>query len=174
MQHQFIETNLEEIAIKSIARAQENIDFVEHLQQLNIDELDDTVYELDSLISPQIDCTLCGNCCKTLMINVEAPEADIAARHLGISRVVFDEAYIEKSMGGKMLVNKIPCHFLQDNKCTIYLSRFAGCKEFPALHLPRIKNRLFTIFMHYGRCPIIYNVMEELKKQVRFEWKEDV
>jgi hypothetical protein len=25
--------------------------------------------------------------------------------------------------------------------------------------------------MHYGRCPIIFNVMEALKKEVRFEWK---
>jgi uncharacterized protein len=164
-----IETNLLTIAEKSIKNVAENRAFVEHLQQLNALEIDDAVYELEQKIAPQIDCTQCGNCCKTLMINVEEREANIAAQHLNISRAKFDDAYIEKSLSGKMLISKIPCHFLEDNKCTIYLSRFAGCKEFPALHLPHIQKRLFTIFMHYGRCPIIFNVMEALKKEVRFE-----
>jgi hypothetical protein len=165
------EINLNIIATKSITNVLENQAFVEHLQQLNADEIDDAVYELELKIALQIDCTQCGNCCKTLMINVEPKEADIAAQHLQISRAKFDATYIEKSIGGKMLISKIPCHFLEDNKCSIYLSRFAGCKEFPALHLPQIQKRLFTIFMHYGRCPIIFNVMEALKKEVRFEWK---
>jgi len=163
-----LETNLNTIAEKSITDVIENEKFITHLKQLNANEIDDAVYELDHKISPQIDCTQCGNCCKTLMINVETPEANLAAKSLGISRAIFDENYIEKSISGKMVISKIPCHFLEDNKCTIYLSRFAGCREFPALHLPHIQKRLFTIFMHYGRCPIIFNVMEGLKKQVGF------
>jgi Fe-S-cluster containining protein len=159
---------LTNISNKSITDVLENKAFVEYLQQLNASEIDDAVYELDLKISPQIDCTQCGNCCKTLMINVEEQEADIAAQSLNISRKTFDENYIEKSLGGKMVISKIACHFLVDNKCNIYLSRFAGCKEFPALHLPHIQKRLFTIFMHYGRCPIIFNVMEQLKNVVGF------
>jgi len=165
-----LETNLDVIAAKSITNVKENQAFVHHLQLLNADEIDATVFELELKITHHIDCTECGNCCKTLMINVEPKEADIAAQHLQISRAKFDETYIEKSAGGKMLINKIPCHFLEDNKCNIYLSRFGGCREFPALHLPQIQKRLFTIFMHYGRCPIIFNVMEALKKEVRFEF----
>jgi hypothetical protein len=168
MQTQKLETNLTIIAQKSITDVIENKAFVEYLQQLNATEIDDAVYELDLKISPQIDCTQCGSCCKTLMINVEEQEANIAAQSLSMSRKTFDEKYIEKSLGGKMVISKIPCHFLQDNKCNIYLNRFAGCKEFPALHLPHIQKRLFTIFMHYGRCPIIFNVMENLKVAVGF------
>ena len=135
---------------------------------MNAAEIDEAVYELELKISPQIDCTNCGNCCKTLMINVDEREANIAAHHLEISRIEFDKKFIEKSLGGKMVISKIPCHFLEDKKCSIYLSRFAGCKEFPALHLPQIQKRLFTIFMHYGRCPIIFNVIEQLKEKVGF------
>ena len=164
-----LETNLQTIAQKSITDVLLNERFVNHLKQLNEVEIDDAVFELDLLISPQIDCTKCGNCCKTLMINVEAPESKIAAQHLQISNAEFEDAYIEKSLGGKMVISKIPCHFLSDNKCSIYLSRFAGCREFPAMHLPHIQKRLFTIFMHYGRCPIIFNVMEHLKTKVNFE-----
>ncbi|MFY7838983.1 MAG: YkgJ family cysteine cluster protein [Lacibacter sp.] len=67
-----------------------------------------------------------------------------------------------------MILNKIPCHFLADNKCSIYEVRFAGCREFPALHLPQFNRRLFTVMMHYDRCPIIFNVMEELKSTTHF------
>lgn len=164
-----LETNLQTIAQKSITDALQNERFINYLKQLNEAEVDNAVLELDLTISPQIDCTKCGNCCKTLMINVETPESKIAANHLQISRAEFEDTYIEKSMGGKMVISKIPCHFLHDNKCSIYLSRFAGCKEFPALHLPYIQKRLFTIFMHYGRCPIIFNVVEQLKTRVHFE-----
>jgi hypothetical protein len=62
----------------------------------------------------------------------------------------------------------MPCHFLNNNKCTVYDYRFAGCREFPALHLPNFTKRLFTTFMHYDRCPIIYNVVEGLKKETGF------
>lgn len=163
-----IETNLYAIATKAIDNSKENDEFIAHLQTLNSDEIDNTVFELEQIIAPKIDCTKCGNCCKSLMINVEEFEANYVADFLNISRKDFDETYIEKSESGKMVINKIPCHFLNDNKCNIYLNRFAGCKEFPALHLPQIQKRLFTIFMHYGRCPIIYNVMEEFKKIVEF------
>ena len=164
-----LETNLNIIAKKSIVDVVANEQFVSYLKLLNEVEVDDAVYKLEQKIAPQIDCTQCGNCCKTLMINVEEPESKIAAHHLNITKSQFEDSYIEKSMSGKMVISKIPCHFLNDNKCSIYLSRFAGCKEFPALHLPHIQKRLFTVFMHYGRCPIIYNVMEALKVEVGFE-----
>ncbi|MFK5088425.1 YkgJ family cysteine cluster protein, partial [Klebsiella pneumoniae] len=67
-----------------------------------------------------------------------------------------------------MVINKVPCHFLSDNQCTVYEHRFAGCREFPALHLPKFFKRLFTVFMHYERCPIIFNVVEALKQKTKF------
>ena len=164
-----IETSLEIIAAKSVENIVENDNFIAHLKQLNTQEIDAAIFELNKIIEPQIDCTTCGNCCKTLLINVEENEANNAAKHLSISREKFDEQFIEKSLSGKMLINKMPCHFLSENKCTIYESRFAGCKEFPALHLPQIQKRLFTVFMHYDRCPIIFSVMEALKVEVGFK-----
>ncbi|MFY7965612.1 MAG: YkgJ family cysteine cluster protein [Chitinophagaceae bacterium] len=164
-----LETNLNTIAHKSVLDALINDKFVAYLKQLDATEIDEAVYELDSIITPQIDCTQCGNCCKTLMINVEEPESKIAAHSLSLTQKQFEDSYIEKSLGGRMVISKIPCHFLEDNKCNIYLNRFSGCREFPALHLPQIQKRLFTVFMHYGRCPIIFNVMEQLKVIVKFE-----
>lgn len=123
---------------------------------------------LDREISPQIDCTACGNCCKTLMIVVTDEEADRLAGRLQMEREAFDGNYLEKGSQGMMIVNRIPCHFLAENKCTVYEDRFAGCREFPALQVAGFRERMFTTFMHYDRCPIIFNVIERLKQELHF------
>lgn len=163
-----LETNLNVITEFAIQEQQNNDRFIEYLKNLNSSELDTEVLELEKEITPQIDCKTCGNCCKSLMINVDEDEAKKASIFLNKTRDEFDDLYISKSESGKMVINAIPCHFLDENKCTIYENRFSSCKEFPSLHLPFVQRRLFTIFMHYQRCPIIFNVMEELKKSVRF------
>jgi Fe-S-cluster containining protein len=86
-----------------------------------------------------------------------------------MTRENFDNTYLEKGSNGMMILNSIPCHFLSENKCTVYEHRFEGCKEFPALHLPGFKKRAFTTFMHYERCPIIFNVVEQLKERLHFQ-----
>lgn len=104
------------------------------------------------------------------MINITGEEADKLSGHLQLTRNNFDEQYVEKGSNGMMIMNKMPCHFLNNNKCTIYENRFSGCREFPAMHLPDFKERLFTTFMHYDRCPIIFNVIEQLKSQLNFSY----
>lgn len=166
---QLVETDLKKILFKTTIDEKTNDRFSEFLTKLDSAALDEEIFKLEKIIAPQINCTSCGNCCKSLMVNINEEEADNAATFLNKSRKDFDELYIEKSEGGKMLINTIPCHFLSNNTCTIYEVRFEGCREFPALHLPHFQKRLFTVFMHYARCPIIFNVMEELKDVVGFE-----
>ena len=161
-------TSLEEISQLALTNETENIRFKSFLQQSDNKLIDSLVQELNAVVEAQIDCTLCGNCCKTLMINVTEQEADDLASHKKQSRVEFDRQYLEKSTHGMMLMNTIPCPFLQENICSVYKHRFAGCREFPGLHLPEFTGRLFSVFMHYGRCPIIFNVVEQLKEAVAF------
>lgn len=157
--------------LQSLAKdkEQENDRFREFVKERDGDELDELVKELDAFVSPTINCTECGNCCKSLMVCLNENEADNLSNHLQQSRKDFDEKYLEKGSNGMMIMNQMPCHFLSDNKCTIYEYRFEGCKEFPALHLPNFKRRLFTTFMHYDRCPIIFNVVEQMKERMDFE-----
>lgn len=127
------------------------------------------VHQLNTEVSALIDCQDCGNCCKSLMIVVTDEEANQVSEALAVNRSDFDQQYLEKGAHGLMLINSIPCSFLKDNSCTIYEDRFEGCREFPALHLPGFNQRLFTHFMHYDRCPIIFNVIERLKIVLNFE-----
>lgn len=164
-----LQTSLLEIEQQTIGKAEENQRFTDFLKAQDSERIDQQVQTLNAEIEPQIDCTNCGNCCKSLMINVTNEEANRVANSLQISRTKFDEQYLEKGGYGLMVINTIPCHFLNENKCTVYEDRFAGCREFPALHLPGFTQRLFTVMMHYQRCPIIYNVVEALKEKTGFQ-----
>jgi uncharacterized protein len=147
-------------------REAENDLFARHVKEMDPLVIDQMVHQLNEDISPRIDCTVCGNCCKTLMINVEEVEADRLTNHLAITRTDFDQQYLEKGSNGMMVMNAIPCSFLTEKKCTVYEYRFDGCREFPAMHLPGFSKRLFTTLMHYGRCPIIFNIVEAMKEQM--------
>lgn len=161
-------TDLEFIKIKADELMPENLQFQDFLRDLDSLTLDKAVFDLSETISPTIECTDCGNCCKSLMVNIDEAEANHLSAHLGQTREEFDEKYLSKGESGRMVINSIPCHFLVGNSCSVYSHRFAGCKEFPAFHIPEFKNRLFTTYMHYDRCPIIFNVMETLKVNVGF------
>lgn len=162
------QTDLAIMADYAARHQEENDRFSAFIKEYNDEEIDAKVQELDALISPTISCTDCGNCCKSLMVCLNEGEADRLSGHLNMTRTNFDETYLEKGINGLMIMNRMPCPFLANNKCSVYEYRFEGCKEFPALHMPHFKRRIFTTFMHYDRCPIIFNVVEALKEEMHF------
>lgn len=161
-------TSLEKIAALSADNEQENDAFTDFLKSQESHEIDKLVFSLNKKIEPAIDCTACGNCCKTLMINVTEQEAENLSNHLNQPIETVKQQYLERGLGNQYIINQMPCHFLSGTVCSIYPQRFAGCREFPALHQPQFTQRLFTVFMHYGRCPIIFNVVEALKIETGF------
>ncbi|ULQ53850.1 YkgJ family cysteine cluster protein [Flavihumibacter fluvii] len=162
-----IQTDLSFIANDAEHKRSENEVFRDYLKLIP-DDLDVVVQEINAKIETLVDCTLCGNCCRSLMINVTAEEADHLAKRLGKPLPQVKQEFLEESTGGQLVINTIPCHFLADNKCTIYADRFSDCKAFPHLDKPGFRQRIFGTLMHFGRCPIIYNVMEELKLRTNF------
>ncbi len=152
----------------SVIRQQENDAFRTFVRNRNAATVDALVQEINSEVEAGIDCTQCGACCKGLMINVTEQETVQAASGAGITTAAFKERYIEESAGGQMVINTIPCHFLSDNKCSIYADRFAECRAFPHLNKPNFADRMFGTLMHYSICPIVYNVVEQLKIKLDF------
>ena len=103
--------------------------------------MDTLVHALNAGISPNIDCTECGNCCSKLMINVEDEAIERLAKTLNLSTEAFIGTYIEK--GSNINIMKaIPCPMLMEKKCTVYAARPEGCASFPHLHEPGIRSRL--------------------------------
>lgn len=156
-------TDLSEIAAYSVLKEKENDEFVEYLKSCNSNQVDEAVVKLNADIEPQIDCTKCGNCCKTLMVNVTAKESVDLSIFLNLSIDDTKSKYLEEGLQETFIMKSMPCSFLEGTKCSIYENRFEGCKEFPNLNKTEFTKRLFTTMMHYDRCPIIFNVIEELK-----------
>ena len=160
--------NLELIAAQSLEKVEENDHFLRSLKRYDSNELDLFVHAINKEVSDAIDCTACGNCCRTLVINVTHAEVTGLAAYLNEPEHDVKERYIEESMGGNCFINSMPCHFLKDKKCTIYDGRFTECRDFPHLHKPGFRERLGGMLNYYGMCPIIYNVVEQVKLKTGF------
>lgn len=169
LQEQALQTNLDDIAAAAAIKTGENELFRDYLYTFDSDAIDAQVHALNEKVAAGIDCTSCGNCCRSFMINVSAEEAKAVSDHLALPVPVFKEKYIEESTGGRMIIKSIPCLFLTGNKCSIYEHRFSGCREFPYLDQPGFTGRLFGVLMYYATCPIIFNVVEQLKQQTAFK-----
>ncbi|MBC7866062.1 MAG: YkgJ family cysteine cluster protein [Gloeobacteraceae cyanobacterium ES-bin-316] len=157
------------IAAYALAHEEENDAFRVFIKNSDGEQIDELVAELNEVIEPAVDCTQCGACCKMLMINVEEAELNRVSEHLQITKEVFKEKYIEESLQGQMIMSSIPCHFLEEKRCKVYEQRFSECREFPHLHKKNFQGRLFGTLVHYAMCPIIFNVVEELKVATGFK-----
>ncbi len=142
--------------------------FRSFLQNLDSTYLDEAVFKLNEEVSSQIDCTKCGACCNKLMINVEESDLKRISDHLNISENNFKESYVECG-STMMIMNTIPCSFLKNKMCTVYEARFTECRQFPNLHSPGFQRRLFATLINYEICPIIFNVIEQLKLVTDFK-----
>ncbi|MCK7557266.1 hypothetical protein MKQ70_20560 [Chitinophaga sedimenti] len=72
---------LTEIAAVAQEKEAENDAFRAFLKSQPSDDIDVLVQELDAVITPQIDCTACGNCCNSLMVQVLPYELTRLANH---------------------------------------------------------------------------------------------
>lgn len=162
-------TDLKTIARIAAEKEDENDDFRRFLKQQDGEEIDTIVHRINEVVTAQIDCTQCGNCCKSLMINVTTEESVLLADHLRMDVEAVKKKYLEESHEGKMIISAMPCHFLGGSVCTIYENRFNECREFPHLHKKSFTTRLFGTLMNYAICPIIFNVVENLKVELDYQ-----
>ena len=105
------------------------------------------------------------------MINIEESDVERISNHLNITEENFKENYVE-SGSTMMIMNTIPCSFLKEKMCTVYEGRFTDCRQFPNLHSPGFQRRLFATLVNYEICPIIFNVIEQLKIITDFKTNE--
>jgi Fe-S-cluster containining protein len=124
-------------------------------------------------IESQIDCTQCANCCREGEAGLTTRDIEKLAKFIGVSRAEFREQYTMRAEDGELILkrtNKTGCVFLKDNLCTVYEARPKSCSQYP--HLVRgdgsISSRMWLMPERAEYCPIVYNWMEEIKKQSGF------
>jgi len=141
----------------ALEKEAENKSFSAYLGEQEVAEIDAIVQRLDALITPQVSCTDCGNCCRNMRP---------IASYKEMSPFVRDEDYEAfKYLKG------FACKHLVDSKCTIYLQRPDVCRDFPYMDRPDFTTRTVGVFQNYEICPIVFNIVEQLKLELN--WKPD-
>lgn len=167
---------LDLVQIRELAerKEDENSRFRQFLKtrcNLEPDEIDRRVFETTRRVWAGIDCTTCANCCREMKPTFSEEEVDRVARRLGMGRHQFIETYLERSEANSenpWQTRAAPCPFLKDNLCSVYEDRPAECSGYPYLYKPDFVFRTMGMIERTSTCPIVYEVMEELKKSLGF------
>ena len=168
MKNYHIETNLSKIQHFVAIREDENYRFQSFLKSKDSNKVDQIVHRLHDELTLQIDCTLCGNCCCQLKPELHPEDIAILARLENVSPESFQENYCEEAEFSEIYLKTIPCRYLENKKCCIYENRPEECKTFPNSGKERFTSRLYSMIGFYEICPIVFNLMERLKDELRF------
>lgn len=164
-----MEINLEIIKTKAGSLKEENHQFKRFLKSIPTKKIDILVADLNRKISSAIDCTACANCCKILEPPVHKHEIDRLSNIKNVQTEIFELKYVGKESSTHIQFLKCqPCIFLQENKCGVYEFRPTSCADYPHLTQPNFKYRWKSVMTNYALCPIVYNVVEHLKKELNY------
>ena len=156
----------------AIEKQEENEHFKLFLKRMPAAQVDELVISINQQVEAAIDCLACGKCCTRLMVNIDDAAITRLSQRLQLTEAQFRERFVE---GGSFMsfLNAIPCQFLDGKACTVYDIRPDECRNFPQLDRPGFTNRMFGTFSHYGMCPIIFNVVEQLKTALHFNLADE-
>src|SRR5215831_7071456 len=134
---------------------------------------DQRVFEATRRVWAEIDCTTCANCCREVRPTFSEEEVDRVAQRLGMQRQEFIQTYLEASdvdidSENPWQTRATPCPFLKDNLCSVYEDRPADCSGYPYLYQPDFVFRTIGMIERTFTCPIVYQVLEQLKKALGF------
>ena len=167
-----MKSDLKKIEKSAKEKEDENFMFRLFLKGYDNDDLDDIVHELFRQVSAAIDCTACGNCCKTIPPHLNWEDILKLSETLEITPERFISDYVYKNKNDDLVMKRIPCPFLIEKKCAHYASRPADCASYPHLHKNDFASRLIGVIQNYSICPIVFNVYEALKHKLRSEFKD--
>lgn len=158
--------DIEEIERLSAEYEEENVEFRSYLKgfDIELDEFDNIVHSFNDDISAKIDCTKCANCCKNMTVVLDEEDLKSIAKGLDISPGEVKASYTKSGEeSDEYIMDKKPCPFLKNNKCSIYPDRPKVCRSFPHLHKEGIMFKLWNVIENTSVCPIAFNVFEQMK-----------
>ena len=115
------------------------------------------------------DCKKCRNCCKEIGISMNEIELDKICDYLKINKDIFIKEDLVDRYGEYYFNNK-RCKFLDDyNHCKISNCLPRTCKEYPYTNHEERLFSLASIVANASVCPVVYEILEELKKEYHFK-----
>jgi Fe-S-cluster containining protein len=171
-----IETSISSIEALTRSQDAENTQY-RHLLgtcDLSAEEIDAIVFRHYRAVSAEIDCRQCGNCCKVFRPMLKEKDINRLVTRLEIPKQDFITAYlVGYKNSGEYSFKLTPCPFLVDNACSVYSDRPDGCRLYPSLDRAGFMSRLDRAFSSCSVCPIVYNVYERVKQEIRDSQRTD-
>lgn len=133
------------------------------------EELDRQFKELHDKYFSEYDCSKCRNCCTKYCGTIPSEDIPKDAESLGMTTEEFIGNYLKEPPNSEGYNTKnCPCDFLVDNDCILGDNRPDACKEFPHTDKEDRMGSLLSIIGNTSICPVVYEIMEELKKMYGF------
>ena len=149
-------------------KEKENLRFRSFLKKHADDEdLDKQFAALHKELFEEYNCGQCANCCREYSTVLEENEMIAISKFLGMTEEAFREKYIAQGEEGPEL--DTPCAFRQsDGQCRIESCRPRQCRDYPYTDKPGRLFCLYSILTSAEHCPVVYEILERLKKMYRF------
>ena len=134
------------------------------------DKLDEQFGKLHKKYFSEYDCSLCRNCCKKYCGTIPREDIEADADFLGLSKADFMKKYLknEPNIEGYNTKNH-PCDFLQNNSCVLIEHKPDSCKNYPYTNQEDRMGSLLSIIENTAICPVVYEIIEELKSIYDFK-----
>jgi uncharacterized protein len=161
-------TDLEKIKFISKRNEDKNWKFRSYLKMQDDREIDNLVKPIYRSVIESINCLECGNCCRILSPSLLEKDIRNLGLELGLTDNEILQKYSVRDEFNELRLKEIPCTFLEGNLCTIYKNRPEDCRSFPHIHKKGFTSRLIGMIENAAICPIVFNVFEELKIQLRY------
>ena len=148
-------------------KAKENKAFFQQVKRLKPKVLDKQIHQLHEEVFACTDCLKCANCCKTTGPLFTNKDIERISGKLKLTQQQFIVQYLRIDEDNDYVLQQTPCTFLgEDNYCSIYDFRPKACREYP--HTDRKKQYpLLTLNLKNTEvCPAVYQIFEELKKEM--------
>lgn len=141
--------------------------FFKKIKKMNSAELDRLFLERHIRYSEEIDCLECANCCRGTGPLIRERDISRLSRSLSMKPRDFTAAYLQTDDEGDLIFRELPCPFIAGNNfCIVYEDRPAACREYPHTDRQKIGKYLGPTLKNYSICPIVYLVVEDLKKAI--------
>jgi Fe-S-cluster containining protein len=165
-----------EVYAKAQRLEEQNYKFRAFLKnRADYDELDAQFLELHKELFEGYDCCKCANCCKSYSIILASDDVKRIAAFLEISENDFISEYLTDADADEEKPYRFktkPCSFLNDDgRCRIQECKPDVCREYPHTEQPDRMASLLGVVANAEVCPIVFEILERLKKMYRFRNK---
>lgn len=130
------------------------------------DELDKQFKELHERYFKIYDCTKCRNCCKKIGTIIKEDELTKICEELKIDERFVSDNLEEKY--GEYTFKKDKCLFLDGNTCKVEKCLPIACREYPYTNKEERLFSLYSVISNASICPVVYEILEDLKKIYKF------